>query len=534
MLRLTEIRLPLDHDQNAIQKAILDVLHIAPHDLKGFSIIKQSYDARKNDAILFVYTLDVETEKEDAILQDLDSFPNVRKSPDQTFEFTIKAKPFIKERPVIIGSGPCGYFAALALAQMGYKPLVLERGKPVKERAADTFGFWKKGILDPDSNVQFGEGGAGTFSDGKLHTQIKDREFIGRKVLAEFIHAGAPPEIAYISKPHIGTFKLVGVVENLRKTIEALGGKIRFGAKVEELVIRDGRTWGVMLQTGEKILGGHVILAVGHSARDTYSMLHYKGVAMEPKPFSVGLRIEHPQELINRGRLGNSPESKILGAADYKLVHHAKNGRTVYTFCMCPGGRVVAAASEKGGIVTNGMSQYARDEWNANSALVVGVDSHDFPDGPLGGVAFQRQWEHKAFELGGCDYSAPAQLVGDFLRNRPSTGLGSVPASYKPGIRLADLSQCLPEYVIAAIREAIPAFDRKIRGFALEDALLTGVETRTSSPLRILRSPQCESVNIKGLYPAGEGAGYAGGILSSAMDGIKVAIEVAKDMNSSH
>ncbi|MBU2490888.1 MAG: NAD(P)/FAD-dependent oxidoreductase [Proteobacteria bacterium] len=531
MLRLTEIRLPLDHNQEDVKNAIVGALRIKPLDLTGFSIFKRSYDARKKDAILFVYTLDVETTREEAILSNISSFPNVRKSPDQAFEFTIRAKPGLKERPVIIGAGPCGYFAGLALAQMGYRPLILERGKRVKERAADTFGFWKKGDLDPESNVQFGEGGAGAFSDGKLHTQIKDREFVGRKVLAELVKAGAPPEIAYISKPHIGTFKLIGVVENLRRTIESLGGEIRFGARVDDILIKDGRTCGVRLLTGEEILSGHIILAVGHSARDTYYMLHKKGVRLEPKPFSMGLRIEHPQDLINRRRLGNNTGNQLLGAADYKLVHHAKNGRTVYTFCMCPGGKVVAAASEKGCIVTNGMSQYARDDWNANSALVAGVDPRDFPEGPLAGVEFQRKWEQKAFEAGGGDYSAPAQLVGDFLKNRPSTRLGSVIPSYKPGIRLGDLGECLPGYVISAIKEAIPEFDRKIHGFAMADALLTGVETRTSSPLRILRGPRCESVNIKGLFPAGEGAGYAGGILSSAMDGIKVAQEVAKDMS---
>jgi hypothetical protein len=414
---------------------------------------------------------------------------------------------------------------------MGFKPLILERGKPVKQRAADTFGFWKKGGLDPESNVQFGEGGAGAFSDGKLTTRIKDRQFIARMVLNELVQAGAPPETAFAGKPHIGTYRLMGVVENLRKTILSLGGEIRFNARVEELVIRDGAVCGARLADGSLVQGSAIILAIGHSARDTFRMLHRLGVCLEPKPFSMGLRIEHPQALINRRQLGKSAGNPLLGAADYSLVHHASNGRTVYSFCMCPGGKVLAAASEENGLVTNGMSQHARDFVNANSALVVGVGPDDFPPGPLGGMEFQRHWEQKAYELGGGGYIAPAQLVGDFLEGRPSAGAGSVRPSYRPGVRFADLGNSLPLYIIEAVREAIPVFDRKIRGFAMPDAVLTGVETRTSSPVRIMRDETGQSVNVKGLYPAGEGAGYAGGILSSAVDGIKAAVKAAGMLN---
>jgi uncharacterized FAD-dependent dehydrogenase len=443
---------------------------------------------------------------------------------------------------VVIGFGPCGIFAALVLAQMGLRPLVLERGKAVRERTQDTWGLWRKKTLDPESNVQFGEGGAGTFSDGKLYSQIKDPKFYGRKVLTEFVAAGAPDEILYVSKPHIGTFRLVGVVETMRAKIIELGGEIRFGARVEDFLIEAGQMRGLRLQSGEAIAADHVVLAPGHSARDTFEMLHARGVYMEPKPFSVGFRVEHPQSLIDQARFGPNAGNAILGAADYKLVHHAENGRSVYSFCMCPGGTVVAATSEIGRVVTNGMSQYSRNERNANAGIVVGITPQDYrqdgkQDGavnPLDGIAFQRFWESRAFELGGANYDAPGQLVGDFIKGQPSTAFGSVLPSYKPGVRLTDLGQrghaALPDYAIAALREALPAFERQIRGFSLPDAVLTGVETRTSSPLRITRGRDLQSLNVKGLYPAGEGAGYAGGIMSAGVDGIEVAEALGRAM----
>ena len=415
----------------------------------------------------------------------------------------------------------------------GFRPIILERGKAVRERTKDTFGLWRKRELHPESNVQYGEGGAGTFSDGKLWSQIKDPKHYGRKVLMEFVKANAPPEILYVSKPHIGTFRLVQMVEKMRASIEELGGEFRFQSKVEDLDIVDGRMRGVLLAGGEHIACDHVVLAVGHSARDTFEMLHARGVYLEAKPFSLGFRIEHPQSLIDAARFGPNAGNPILGAADYKLVHHASNGRSVYSFCMCPGGTVVAATSEVGRVVTNGMSQYSRNERNANSGIVVGITPADYPGHPLAGIAFQRQWESRAFELGGGNYNAPGQLVGDFIADRPSTALGTVMPSYTPGVTLGDLNTALPDYAIAAIREALPAFDKQIRGFAMRDAVLTGVETRTSAPIRITRNDGCQSLNTRGLFPAGEGAGYAGGILSAAVDGIKVAEAVALSMLAS-
>jgi len=417
------------------------------------------------------------------------------------------------------------------LARMGFRPIILERGKAVRDRTADTFGFWKKkSDLNPESNAQFGEGGAGTFSDGKLYSQVRDSHHYGRKVLTELVNAGANPEILYINKPHIGTFKLVGVVEKMRATIQSLGGEIRFQSRVVDVAIDHGQVQGVTLASGEFIRSDHVVLAVGHSARDTFQMLLERGVYIEAKPFSIGFRVEHPQTLIDRCRFGEQAGHPVLGSADYKLVHHCKNGRSVYSFCMCPGGLVVAAASEPGRLVTNGMSQYSRNERNANSAIVVGITPEDYPGSPLAGIDLQRHLEERAFELGGSNYEAPGQLVGDFIADRPSTTLGSVKPSYQPGVHLGDLSQSLPDYAIAAIREALPAFDKQIKGFAMEDAVLTGVETRTSSPIRIKRKEDGQSVNTVGLYPAGEGAGYAGGILSAGIDGVKVAEAVALSM----
>lgn len=527
MIRLTEIKLPLDHGSEDIHAAILKKLCIAPDELIHYSIFKRSYDARKRGAIYLVYILDIETPKQEQILQRFRKDPHVGLTPDTTYCYVTKAPPGLETRPIIIGNGPCGMFAGLLLAQMGFCPLILERGKAVHERSVDTFGFWSKRKFNPESNAQFGEGGAGTFSDGKLYSRIKDANRQGRKVLTELVNAGAAPEILYINKPHIGTYRLVKIVENMRNTIESLGGEIRFQSRVENIDIEHGQVRGVTLACGEYIRSEHVILAVGHSARDTFEMLHKQGVYIEPKPFSIGFRVEHPQSLIDQCRFGAQAGHPILGAADYKLVHHCSNGRSVYSFCMCPGGQVVAATSEIGRVVTNGMSQYSRKGKNANSGIVVGITPEDYPGSPLAGMDFQRRLEERAFELGGGTYEAPGQLVGDFLAQRPSTALGSVKPSYRPGVHLCDLSLSLPDYAIAAIREAIPTFDKQIRGFAMHDAVLTGVETRTSSPICIKRGGDCQSLNTKGLYPAGEGAGYAGGILSAGVDGIKVAEAVA-------
>jgi uncharacterized FAD-dependent dehydrogenase len=531
MLRITELKLPLNHPENMLKSAILDRLGIPAKELITYTIFRQGFDARKRNAILAVYTVDIETANEQAILKRLQDDPHISLTPDCTYRFVTQAPKNLTSRPVIIGTGPCGLFAGLILAQMGFRPIILERGKAVRERTKDTFGLWRKSVFNPESNVQFGEGGAGTFSDGKLHTQIKDPNHYGRKVLTEFVKAGAPSEILYLSKPHIGTFRLVGVVEQLRATIESLGGEIRFQSKVDNIIIDNEQVRGVTLASGETINTDHVLLAVGHSARDTFKMLYDRGVYIEAKPFSIGFRIEHPQSLIDTCRWGDNAGNPLLGAADYKLVHHCRNGRSVYSFCMCPGGTVVAATSEAGHVVTNGMSQYSRNERNANSGIVVGITPDDYPGHPLAGIDFQRRLEAHAFKLGGETYEAPGQLVGDFLAERPSTALGSVQPSYTPGVHLCDLSSALPEYAITAIREAIPAFDKKIKGFAMKDAVLTGVETRTSSPIRIKRNEHYQSLNIKGLYPAGEGAGYAGGILSAAVDGIKVAEALALEMS---
>ncbi len=530
MLRLTEIKLPLDHSEDDLKAAILVRLGIVADELIGYSIFRRGFDARKLSAIQFVYTLEVEVRDETALLEPLKNAPHISPAPDTAYHFVAQAPKDLTERPIVIGTGPCGIFAGLILAQMGFRPIILERGKAVRERTKDTFGLWRQGKLDPESNVQFGEGGAGTFSDGKLHSQIKDPKHYGRKVLTEFVKSGAPPEILYVSKPHVGTFRLVGVVEEMRHTIEQLGGEIRFQSKVADIIIDNGQVRGVVLASGERIASNHVVLAVGHSARDTFEMLHSRGVYMEAKPFSIGFRIEHPQSLIDRARFGRNAGNPQLGAADYKLVHHCANGRSVYSFCMCPGGTVVASTSEEGCVVTNGMSQYSRNERNANSGIVVGITPQDYPGDVLAGIAFQRQWEQRAFELGGKNYCAPAQLVGDFLAGRPSTALGTVEPSYTPGVHLTDLSTALPDYAIAAIREALPAFEKQIKGYAMHDAVLTGVETRTSSPVRIKRREDFQSMNIAGLYPAGEGAGYSGGILSAAVDGIEVAEAVALSM----
>ncbi|MFC6283242.1 MULTISPECIES: NAD(P)/FAD-dependent oxidoreductase [Polaromonas] len=537
MIRLNELKLPLDHADDALPLLIAKTLGIAPGDLLSHSIYKRSYDARKQK-LLLVYIVDVQLSSpalEARLLQQFEASPHIRPTPDQNYYPVTHADPAPAVRPVVVGFGPCGIFAALLLAQMGFKPIVLERGKKVRERTKDTWGLWRKKILNPESNVQFGEGGAGTFSDGKLYSQIKDPRHLGRKVMNEFVKAGAPAEILLVSKPHIGTFKLVKVVENMREQIIALGGEVRFEQRVSDVLIEDGHIRGLTVQnlndgTNYELRADHVVLALGHSSRDTVTMLHERGVYMEAKPFSVGFRIEHPQGLIDRARLGQHAGHPLLGAADYKLVHHAGNGRSVYSFCMCPGGTVVAATSEVNRVVTNGMSQYSRNERNANAGIVVGISPTDYPGGPLAGIAFQRQLESHAFTLGGSNYEAPGQLVGDFVAGKASTQLGSVEPSYKPGVRMTDLASALPDYAITAMREAIPAFGKKIRGFDMHDAVLTGVETRTSSPLKMTRGDNFQSLNVKGLYPAGEGASYAGGILSAGVDGIEVAEAVARSI----
>lgn len=533
MIRITELQLPLEHPAEALPTAIIKRLKLKDSDLLDFTVFKRSYDARKkNSEITFVYIIDVKVNNPEKILSRFADDKNIRPSPDTHYYPVAEAPADLTERPIVIGLGPCGLFAALSLAQMGFKPIVLERGTDVRRRTKDTWALWRNKVLTPESNVQFGEGGAGLFSDGKLYSQIKDPKFYGRKVMHEFVRAGAPEEIMYVSKPHIGTFRLTGVVAAMREEIKSLGGEVRFESKATDFIIENGRIEGITLADGETLRSRYVVLALGHSARDTFRKIHERGVFIEAKPFAVGFRIEHPQSLIDAARLGKYAGHPQLGAADYKVVYHATNGRAVYSFCMCPGGTVVAATSEPGRVVTNGMSQYSRNERNANAGIVVGINpEEDFPGGPLAGVELQEKLESRAYELGGKDYCAPGQLVGDFIRGKASTEFGEVEPSYKPGVLLGDLSPSLPDYVIEAIREALPAFGKQIRGFDRSDAILTGIETRTSSPVRITRDHESlQSVNTRGLYPAGEGAGYAGGILSAGVDGIKIAEAVATAM----
>ena len=540
MLRLNELKLPLEHPPEALEQAVIERLGLAPGELLSWHIVRRGHDARRRGAIRLVYSLDLALRDEDAALA---RHAALIRSPEAGYR-PVAAPPPPKLRPVVIGTGPCGLLAALVLAQLGLRPLILERGRIVRRRTVDTFAFWRRAELTPESNVQFGEGGAGTFSDGKLYSQVSDPHQYGRKVLEAFVDAGAPAEILFVAKPHIGTFRLVSMVESLRASIEALGGEYRFESQVTRFHLAAGANGGrrieaLELADGSTIAARQVVLAIGHSARDSFEALHAAGIAMRAKPLSIGVRIEHPQSLIDAARFGAQAGHKLLGAADYKLVHHARDGRGVYSFCMCPGGTVVAAASEPGGVVTNGMSQYSRAERNANAGIVVGLQPTDFalhangfdPDGPLAGIGFQRHWERRAFAVGGGDYRAPAQRVGDFLAGRASTALGAVIPSYKPGVTPADLAACLPDFATVAIREALPHFDRRIPGFALDDAVMTGVETRTSSPLRIPRGEDGQSLNTEGLFPAGEGAGYAGGILSAAIDGIRAAEAVARALS---
>ena len=538
MLRLTEIKLPLDHAEGALRAAVLKKLGIPDSGLVSLTVFRRGHDARKASNISLIYTVDVALKDEASVLKRFKGDKHAGPTPDTRYHFVARAPEKLEKRPVVIGLGPCGLFAGFILAEMGFRPIILERGKIVRERTKDTFGLWRKRVLNTGSNVQFGEGGAGTFSDGKLYSQIKDPAHRGRKVLTEFVKAGAPDEILYVSKPHIGTFRLVSMVENMRATMEKLGAEIRFETKVDDIAIQTNAAGerhmrGVKLEDGGTIETDNVVLAVGHSARDTFQMVYDAGVFVEAKPFSLGVRIEHPQSMIDRARFGKYAGHPILGAADYKLVHHCENGRSVYSFCMCPGGQVVAATSEEGRVVTNGMSQYSRAERNANSGIVVGVTPADYSGHPLAGIAFQREWESRAFVAGGSTYDAPGQLVGDFLEHRPSSSFGSVIPSYKPAVHLTDLESCLPDYVTAAIREALPAFAKQIKGYDMADAVMTGVETRTSAPIRIQRGADFQSINTRGLYPAGEGAGYAGGILSAAVDGIRIAEAVALTMTGS-
>jgi uncharacterized FAD-dependent dehydrogenase len=598
VIRLSELKLPLSalpveerraadapaeteadrqlppHPVDALRALAAEALGISKEAIATLDVFKRSFDARKQN-LLVVYIVDitlVDASQETALLAKYDKNSHIQATPDMSWHAPAHAPgdwgSYEGERPVVVGFGPCGIFAALVLAQMGFKPIVIERGTTVRQRTKDTWGLWRKKILNVESNVQFGEGGAGTFSDGKLYSQIKDPRHLGRKVMNEFVRFGAPEEILFTAHPHIGTFKLVKVVESLREEIIRLGGEIRFEQRVIDLdygperALQGLRILNLATQDTYTLPARHVVMALGHSARDTFTMLHRHAVAMEAKPFSVGVRIEHPQGVIDRARWGQHAGHPLLGAADYKLVHHAENGRAVYSFCMCPGGTVVAATSEAGRVVTNGMSQYSRNERNANAGIVVGIDpsdyptdpaafeaelgqelgnavrhtTHDAPGGyhPLAGLVLQRQLEAHAYTLGGSTYEAPAQLVGDFVADRASTALGSVEPSYKPGVKMVSLNSALPSYAITAMREALPVFGRKIKGFDMHDAVMTGVETRTSAPLRIGRDElSLQSPTLAGLYPAGEGAGYAGGILSAGVDGIKVGEAVARQLMAS-
>jgi len=528
MIRISQIKISIDDPIEKVKELVLEQLKLKESDLFAYKIYKQSIDARRSHKMEFVYTVDVKVRNEQDILDK--KIPNVSEAPELDYDLpeTTVGSPKMKNRPVVIGFGPAGIFSALILAQMGYRPIVLERGQPVQNRVQAIKDFWEEGQLNPNSNVQFGEGGAGTFSDGKLTTRVKDLR--GRKVLEELVAAGAPNDILYVAHPHVGTDLLREVIQNIRQKIISLGGEIRFNTQVKDFLIENGQIQGVKIQKGEVIKTHHVILAIGHSARDTFSQLHEQGVAISPKSFAVGVRIEHPQTLIDQAQYKKFAGHEKLGAADYRLATKSQNGRGVYTFCMCPGGVVVPASSEKGRLVTNGMSEHARNQENANSALLVQVFPKDFPsEHPLAGVEFQRRLEEKAFGMGGSNYQAPAQLVGDFLKGQTSKKLGAVTPSYALGVKLTNLNRLFPPDLNEALKEGIKVFDRKLKGFAIYDAVMTGVESRSSSPVRLDRHPETlESITVNGLYPAGEGAGYAGGIVSAGIDGIKCAEALIK------
>ena len=524
MIRITQIKISIDEPVSKVKSLVLKKLRLQKSDLLDYRIYKESIDARHRGEIDFIYTVDIKLKDEARILSK--KIKNVSLAPELDFVNPVVGSKKMLHRPVVIGFGPAGMFAALLLAQNGYRPIVLERGQAVDERVKSIDKFWLEGKLNPKSNVQFGEGGAGTFSDGKLTSRVRDLR--GRKVLEEFVQAGAPEDILYKAHPHVGTDLLRDIVKNIRKQIIELGGEVHFDAQVEEFLIEDEQLQAVKLADGNIIKTNQAILAIGHSARDTFSELYDKGVTITAKPFAVGVRIEHPQSLINKAQYKEFADHPRLGAAEYRLTYKASSGRGVYTFCMCPGGSVIASASEENEVVTNGMSEHSRDKENANSALLVNVSPEDFDsDYPLAGVEFQRKYEQLAFKLGGGNYNAPAQLVGDFLKGKASNNIGDVKPSYNPGITMTSLEECLPKFVVETMQEGIIKLGRKLEGFDMYDAVLTGVETRSSSPIRIVRNEETlEAMNITGLYPCGEGAGYAGGIVTAAVDGIKCAEKI--------
>ena len=540
MIEVSQIRLPLNHQDSELEKALLRKLRISKDHSFTWKVHRCSIDARKKgaDDIRLVYTVHIDAgfSEQDLISKAKNS--DIRITKSTVFNIGEAQGKSYSQKPLIIGAGPCGYFAALYLARSGACPIILERGKEAGPRAQDVTRFWREGgTVDPESNVQFGEGGAGTFSDGKLYTGIKDRDGAVRLVLEELVSHGAPNDILFKGKPHIGTDRLIKVLRSIRKEILDLGGQIKFQSRVDDIIIDSGSIVGVRTSTGEELNSQNVILAVGHSARDTFEMLHGYGIQMQSKPFSIGARIEHPQKMIDRSLYGSAAGHEKLGAAPYKFVHHhnKRKGRTCYSFCMCPGGLVVASSSEPGLTVTNGMSSYARADANANSGFMVEVFPEDFQnsENPLSGIQFQREWEQKAFQTGDSDGRAPAQLLGDFMQNVQSSEIGNVIPSYRPGVIMTDIRECLPEYIVKVMQQSVHGISKQIDGFNRKDAVLTAAETRSSSPLRITRDSLMQSPSAKGLYPAGEGAGYAGGILSAAVDGLRVAKALHTNVKSS-